>query len=121
MKITGSFYRFWTMAFIVVIGFSLTVLPEQWAVAGVTPPVQAYQPVTSVGQLPQAFNCLHVITIRYPGCHGEMLWLFIRRWVASHLRLDTSRWGVPVYVEFDEADQVRRISILCLHLIRGKP
>lgn len=121
MKIRGSFYRFRTMALIVVIGFSLTLLPEQRAVAGVTFPVQSYQPVTSVGQPPQAFNCLHVITIRYPGCRGELLWLFIRRWVVNHLRLDTSQWGVPVYVEFDDADQVRRISILCLHLTRGKP
>ncbi len=65
--------------------------------------------------------CVHTSLIR-PGCgEGIRILLLAKRWVSAHIRWDMSRWGLPVYVEFDNAnspDRWQRVSVLCLHIIK---
>jgi len=66
-------------------------------------------------------NCMHLMIRRTPACRARILLLAARRWLTTHIRVDTTRWGLPLYVEFDDAAVWRRVSIFCLHLNRGLP
>jgi hypothetical protein len=62
---------------------------------------------------------MHLMIRRTPACRTQVLLLSARRWLTTHIRVDTTRWGLPLYVEFDEVAAWRRISIFCVHLNRG--
>jgi len=99
---------------IVLLSFGLTWLPHP-----VDAHVQPYYNPTSVrNQVPQDIDCMHLMARRTPGCRSKVLLYFARRWLATHLRVDTAQWGLPVYVEFDQAEQWQRVSVFCLHLTR---
>lgn len=87
-------------------------------------PVSARAPDTMIDMLSvnnvttPTYDCRHLTTLRLPHCRGRLIWLFVSRWVKTHLQYDTTRWAMPVYLELDDADQWQRISVLCLHLTR---
>ena len=99
-----------------LLSFGLTWLPH---------PVDAHvqphnsDPVNIGYQVPQDIDCMHLMALRTPGCRSKVLLYFARRWLITHLRVDTAQWGLPVYVEFDQTEQWRRVSVFCLHLTRS--
>jgi hypothetical protein len=105
----------------VVLSFGLALLPEQPALAQVAPYPDA--PVTTIAgnEVQPELNCMHLMIRRTPACRAQILLLFARHWLTTHVRVDTTRWGLPLYVEFDETAAWRQASIFCLHLNRGLP
>lgn len=69
-------------------------------------------------EITPTYDCMHLTTLRLPHCRGRLIWLFVARWVKTHLQYDPTRWAMPIYLEIDDADQWQRISVLCLHLTR---
>jgi hypothetical protein len=101
---------------IVLLIFGLTLLPRQ-VDAHVQPP--DFDPTSVENQPPQDMNCMHLMALRTPTCRSKALLFVASRWLVTHLRVDTAQWGLPVYVEFDQAEQWRRVSVFCLHLTRS--
>ncbi len=106
---------------IVVLSFGLALLPEQPALAQVDPHPGAAVTTTAGNAVQPKLNCMHLMIRRTPACRAQVLLLSARRWLTTHIRVDTTRWGLPLYVEFDETAAWRRVSIFCLHLNRGLP
>ena len=89
---------------ILLLGFGLTWLPRP-----VDADVQPYDDPASVeNQPPQDVDCMHLMARRTPGCRSKVLLFFARRWLVTHLRVDTAQWGLPIYVEFDQTEQWQR-------------
>lgn len=122
MSLFNALQAFRSLAMVLfIIGISLSpvFLTGQPVAAQVPPTSTTILPVS--GSAPLDDYCLHVMTVRLPHCRGRLIWLVLKRWVATHLQLDTTRWGLPVYIEFDLADRWQRVSFLCLHLTRSAP
>ena len=109
------------MGLIVALSFGLALLPGKPAFAQVDPyPEDAV--ITTAGNDGQPeLNCMHMMIRRTPACRAQILLLSANAWLTTHIRVDTTRWGLPLYVEFDKAAAWRRVSIFCLHLNRGLP
>ena len=106
---------------VVVLSFGLALLPEQPVLAQVKPYPGATVTTTAGNAVQPKLNCMHLMIRRTPACRAQVLLLSARRWLTTHIRVDTTRWGLPLYVEFDEAAAWRRASIFCVHLNRGLP
>ena len=103
--------------FIIGVSFSLGLVTEQPVLAQAP---QAVPGFLSENNMPTpTYNCLHTLSMRFPHCRGKLIWLFLKRWLETHIHWDTARWGMPVYIEFDDNDHWQQVSLLCVHFIRS--
>jgi len=106
---------------VLVLGIGLVLLSEEPTFAQ----GELYSPApatpTAGNEVQQDLNCMHVRIRRSPGCRANILPWLVKRWLANHIRIDTTQWGLSVYIEFDDFNAWQRVSIFCLHLSRGLP